>query len=84
MLPGCDAAMAAQAVEKLRAAIAMAGVDPDGKVTCSFGVAQFGDGDTAETLIARADAALYSAKINGRNRVELAGRLVQATLPSVA
>jgi diguanylate cyclase (GGDEF)-like protein len=43
-----------------------------GTVTCSFGVAEFQDGDTAETLLARADDALYRAKSNGRNRIELA------------
>ena len=43
-----------------------------GTITCSFGVAEFQDGDTAETLLARADDALYRAKSNGRNRIELA------------
>lgn len=39
-------------------------------VTCSFGVAQFYPDDTAETIINRADEAMYAAKQNGRNRVE--------------
>lgn len=43
-----------------------------GTITCSFGVAEFQDGDTAETLLARADDALYRAKSNGRNRIEMA------------
>lgn len=40
------------------------------KVTCSFGVSEFKDDDTQESLMKRADDALYKAKENGRNRVE--------------
>lgn len=42
-----------------------------GTVTASFGVAEFQNGDTAETLFRRCDSALYRAKKNGRNRVEM-------------
>jgi diguanylate cyclase (GGDEF)-like protein len=38
-------------------------------VTLSLGVATWMDGEAAEGLIARADAALYGAKHGGRNRV---------------
>jgi diguanylate cyclase (GGDEF)-like protein len=72
MLPGCDGTMAQKAAEKLRDAIGQFAFDVVGTVTCSFGVAYYVDGDTAETLLSRADEALYRAKINGRNRVELA------------
>lgn len=40
-----------------------------GTITMSFGVSLYRPGETAETLIARADAALYSAKAAGRNCV---------------
>jgi len=40
--------------------------------TISVGLAHLRDGDTVETLIARADAALYEAKENGRNQVRRA------------
>ncbi|MEA9581243.1 diguanylate cyclase [Xanthomonas nasturtii] len=40
------------------------------QVTCSVGVAWFRIGDTAATLLARADEALYRAKGHGRNRIE--------------
>ena len=40
------------------------------KVTCSFGVSEFKDDDTGESLLKRVDDALYMAKENGRNRVE--------------
>lgn len=40
-----------------------------GKQTASFGVAGWQDGETVQSLIGRADAALYRAKDDGRNRV---------------
>lgn len=40
-----------------------------GHVTISIGVAALGENDTAQSLIERADACLYAAKRNGRNRV---------------
>ena len=72
MLPGCDLEMALAAAEKLRAAIEGTTIEGCGPVTCSFGVAHHFAGDTAETFLARADNALYRAKVNGRNRVEFA------------
>ena len=38
-------------------------------VTCSFGVSEWRPGDGLNTLIKRADLALYDAKSHGRNRV---------------
>ncbi len=43
-----------------------------GRVTLSLGVAGLIAGDTPQTLIDRADAALYDAKADGRNRVVIA------------
>lgn len=47
-------------------------------ITFSAGIAQFDPGDTAETVIARADKAMYQAKIQGKNRVVIseAGSLI--------
>ncbi len=71
---GSDGEMVLQAAEKLAAIIQRTAFDGVGSITCSFGIAQYADGDSAEMLIARADQALYQAKMNGRNRVELAPR----------
>lgn len=42
---------------------------PIGQITASFGIAQLGEHDDADTLVQRADAKLYEAKCAGRNRV---------------
>ena len=42
-----------------------------GKITMSFGIAEFSNNEIQESIIQRADAALYLAKENGRNRVQL-------------
>jgi diguanylate cyclase (GGDEF)-like protein len=70
LTPGSDGEMAERAAEKLRAAIEKIAFEDVGPVTCSFGVTQYAEDDTAAELVSRADQALYLAKINGRNRVE--------------
>jgi diguanylate cyclase len=40
-----------------------------GRITASFGVARYRDGDTPASLIERTDKCLYAAKHAGRNRV---------------
>ena len=40
-----------------------------GRITASFGIAELGQGDDADTLVQRADETLYQAKCAGRNRV---------------
>lgn len=47
-----------------------------GTVTCSFGVTEMVGGEGVTDLIARADEALYHAKNNGRNRVEILEKLI--------
>jgi diguanylate cyclase (GGDEF)-like protein len=71
LMPGSDAHSAGLAAEKVREAIARATFPGVGPITCSFGVAQYLSGETAEALVARADEALYRAKHEGRNRVRV-------------
>ena len=72
-------AEAAAAAERVRAAFAAASVESAGRhvaATVSAGAACGSPSAPLETLIARADAALYRAKLNGRNRVETAEEAV--------
>lgn len=58
--------------EKLRHAVEIHSFPTVGAVTCSFGVAEYQPRESIEAFFQRVDAALYRAKENGRNRVELA------------
>lgn len=55
--------------EALRLQIAQADFSPLKQVTASFGVAQMQPKDSLDDLLLRADACLYQAKAQGRNRV---------------
>jgi diguanylate cyclase (GGDEF)-like protein len=72
LTPGLDSRKAYQAAIKLQDSIGQVTFANVGKITCSFGVAEYFSGETAEMLMTRADRALYCAKLNGRDRVELA------------
>ncbi len=69
MLLEAPLATAAIVGERIRARVASEPFE-GGKVTMSIGIAEYpSHGDTPEELIASADAAMYQAKGQGRNRV---------------
>jgi diguanylate cyclase (GGDEF)-like protein len=73
LLPHTDHVAAVTVAERIREAIASTVVSNGSAgcpVTASIGVAILRHGD-AGTLLRKADAALYAAKANGRNRVEV-------------
>ncbi len=75
LLPEIGQAAALQTAERLRATLAAAPCTTETAVitvTVSVGVATWRAGDTDETLLARADGALYHAKEEGRNRCRVA------------
>jgi diguanylate cyclase (GGDEF)-like protein len=70
LAPNTGAAAAAQYAERVRRLLAERVIPPlAAPMTCSFGVAEWRPGGDARDLVARADAALYAAKREGRNRV---------------
>ena len=74
VLPGCDDACGRMVAERVREKVAESAViagEASLDVRVSMGIA-FMDGcdEAPPSLLARADAALYRAKANGRNRVE--------------
>lgn len=94
ILPSTDAEGAVILAENIRKAIQAKELlkrstnEKLGRITASFGVATFQSGDTATSLIERADRCLYAAKRTGRNRVvseaDLAIILSQTPNTSVA
>lgn len=68
--PETDVGRAEVLAERIRKAIEGYRFDQAGTVTISLGVTQYGENDTEDSLIKRADDAMYVAKGKGRNRVE--------------
>lgn len=81
LLGGVSLEKAQEAAERLRTRIAGAAIrigDNDLTVTVSIGVAVSNRGDRdAETLVERADIALYAAKNAGRDRIVLAPAAIE-------
>lgn len=94
VLAGCDVAVTRKQAERIRARIHAEPVQTPSAaipVTASIGGATSGDFDAMDALIRAADAALYAAKRNGRNRVEMAtadevraGKLGRPTIAEAA
>jgi diguanylate cyclase len=78
LLPQGTAAQAAQLAQTVRSLLSATKIRKRGAqeviitVTVSAGVAAFGPGDDATSLMAAADAALYRSKEGGRDRVTVA------------
>jgi diguanylate cyclase (GGDEF)-like protein len=72
-LPDCPVEVAVEVLERLRASV------PLGQ-TVSIGVAERGSEESVESLMSRADRALYDAKESGRNRICVAGITAAATV----
>lgn len=76
LLNNCDAAHAHIAGERIRAAVAQTPIPSTAgplEITVSVGITTYGPNPTAGgELVEACDRALYAAKANGRNRVEVA------------
>ncbi|MCS3760763.1 GGDEF domain-containing protein [Bradyrhizobium centrosematis] len=72
LLPDTPGDAAQRMLDRLRSIVAdldWSAFSPGMHVTISAGVVTLRDNDTADTFLARADRALYSAKAQGRNRI---------------
>ncbi len=71
IMPHTSLEQAAMVLDQLRAQIAHSDFDPVESLTVSLGLANSADYSSQESIIAAADEALYRAKGNGRNRLEI-------------
>jgi len=70
LCPGTDLETALRRAERLRTSVSRMKIpgSPNLHVTASFGVTEIEAGDSVESVLRRADKALYSSKAEGRNR----------------
>ncbi len=70
--PECPISSAILLANVIRCRVMLTELCKERQVTCSIGITLWrGAGDSKETMFERADRALYKAKNNGRNRVEV-------------
>ncbi|WP_260855396.1 GGDEF domain-containing protein [Mesorhizobium amorphae] len=84
LLPNCDAAGAHVFAQRLRENVRrnrFDGLPQSHQLTASFGVASARHGEGLGEMTARADAALYRAKRQGRDRVEVDEKLAKNLVP---
>jgi len=85
LLPGIDSAGGLIAAERIRAAIAGCDLEQIGNITASIGVATFLEhSDKVDELLEITDQAMYSAKRNGRNQVQLAKPITEISWQELA
>lgn len=82
VLPNTDLKQATAVAEKLRQVVAAQDIPVVGHKTASFGVASHIPGESLATLLARADRALYEAKQQGRNCVQVANQTSPTSEPA--
>ena len=78
LLPQTRLNDAQTALERVRLALHTIALPNVHAITASFGIAAYLPGDTSESLLHRADQALYLAKATGRNRIVLDSDPVEA------
>lgn len=85
LLPGVDSKGALIAAERIRSAVADCKLEQVGQITASIGVATFLEhSDKIDELLEIADQAMYIAKRNGRNQVQLAKPITEVSWQEVA
>lgn len=85
LLPGIDSNGGLIAAERIRKAIEDCNLETIGQITASIGVATFGEhSDKIEELLEITDQAMYTAKRNGRNQVQIAKPMTEVSWQEVA
>ncbi len=71
ILPETSKIKATNVAHILKEKISATDFNIDREVTCSFGVSQFEETDSGDSLLTRADDAMYYVKRNGKNNVKV-------------